>query len=158
MWTTGQKAILFFMLGMIVGFLMCQETSAQSPMGRMTAVVSFNDAEHLAAISDSIVGVCDTTVIIDTAMVQSSTSSTDPAEWIGLNQRNILWVDTIGINEPFDIFYKIARSTITCRELVCVAVTRRPMGEATGLQTIITGKLTVIFPGTAIITWRKVKP
>lgn len=62
------------------------------------AVVSFNDAEHLAALTDSVIGVCDTIVATEAFMEEGHSAIIDSFRFI---------LDTIGV-------------AIACRELVCV--------------------------------------
>lgn len=116
-------------------FLFCDKANAESHTGRMTAVVSFNDAEQLAAISDSIVGVCDTVVMTITRMEEGHSAIADSFRFV---------LDTVG-------------TTITCRELVCVTVTKhqgkvRYHYSHSNSAVIVKSK-----PGTAIITWKKIK-
>ncbi len=77
------------------------------------AVVSFNNAEHLAALQDSVVGVCDTTYV---------------QVW---KQSN--YIGSLAPGETVEISMDFSKSdgelvpaTITCRRLVGVTVVEKP--------------------------------
>lgn len=149
------EILAYLMLAAIVGLFIQIECSLAE-----SAVVSFNDAEHLAAISDSIVGVCDTTrgyyynpdCPEDTVWYERQLTPPHPYSAVA-------WLPNCDVHSWYDstrasFNWQYIPKTITCRELICVAVPapQMPVDSSTVAQTYI-GRS----PGTAIITWREVK-
>lgn len=107
----------------ICALLVCQPKCAAAE----SAIVSFNDAEHLVALQDSVVDICDTTIeVLEMAAADSLDfdSCMVADQWVMFYrfyfQNDTLWMP-----------YWSSRSwstrlTITCRELVCVTVVPEP--------------------------------
>ena len=127
-------------------YLLCPcAANAAEPL----AVVEFESVERLVALKDSVVDVCDTAIVTsDSCLEGYSTLYYNP------------W-DTMGVK-----FYKI---TITCRELVCVTVTKQQV--STKIISFYIGTLDTAtvncdpkydkdcktIPGQAIICYREVQ-
>lgn len=110
--------------------------SAESPTGRLAAIVSFEDAEHLVALQDSVVGVCDT---VNAVAISG----------------------TVGNIGNFTFYQDLEEPIVTCRELVCVTARWPEIVADTGSKSY-DGFFddifpTKIIPGTAIINYRRVK-
>lgn len=126
------KILIFWVLLMIAFSI--RDLNAAEPH----AIVSFNDAEHLAALTDSVVGVCDTITMTITRMEEGHSATADSFRFV---------LDTVG-------------TAITCRELVCVTA-RWPEVVMDTLSTSYDGFFDDIFPtktipGEAIINYRRV--
>lgn len=147
--------VLIFIGLMFIGLcLLCSSASAES------AIVSFDDAEHLVALTDSVVGVCDTTwegwqpcFPSDTALMKHPDGS-----WTAFKADG----STIHYNQPPDSCYMYYQSPIiTCRELVCVTA-KWPEVVVDTVSRSYDGFFDDIFPtktipGIAIIDYRRVK-
>ncbi len=135
-WEKGEKlelGILLFAAVFIGAFLMVIIFAFWNPCDAAeSAIVSFDSPEHLVALTDSVVGVCDTT-----------------------------WVDGMHLCNPFPrdtgwIQGAVGHGlvNITCRELVCVTVVRDFKLRMVDRRGILRQVGT---PGEAIIDYREVK-
>lgn len=154
------KKVFWIAVGAVILLLLItwigvNECDAQS------AVVLFNDAEHLAAISDSIVGVCDTTIEI-LEMIDADSFDIDSCMGTGR------WLFFYRFYFQSDIFYKrcpaprlcwSTRERITCRRLVGVTVVEESgicdwnVYHAKGYLYVHTES--TMLPGKAIIFYEK---
>ncbi len=147
--------VLIFIGLMFIGLcLLCSSANAAE-----SAIVSFDDAEHLVALTDSVVGVCDTT-------------------GYKLPDNICIWYpEHFTESQREGVRRKHGTSSLTCRELVCVTVTkdssitiveqieRRYLGNVEHYKKVARGEappmsteiLTVGSPGQAIINYRRVK-
>lgn len=94
-----------------------------------SAIVSFDDAEHLVALTNSVVGVCDSTIkILEMADADSLDydSCMVAGQWV-LFYRFYFYPDTIWMSCPSYRSWS-ARLHITCRRLVGVTVVPEPYG------------------------------
>ena len=80
------------------------------------AIVSFNDADHLAALQDSVVGVCDTIMPykVDSMYVVYPGSNVDFTPYY------VGWINGVD-----SLDWQVWQMTITCRRLVGVTVTEQ---------------------------------
>lgn len=167
---SGKSRIIAAIVAVVLmAIVVCDIANAGSPTGRMTAVVSFDDAEQLAAISDSITNVCDTTVTTITRMEEGHGAVIDSFRFV---------LDTIGTTitcrELVSRTIETHRVTFACSpELYAVSLWERPRyptrfdsedqiaeisrqwGEYYAKVDSLEGEYTI--PGTAIITRREVK-
>jgi hypothetical protein len=91
MWSSREKGILFFTLGIMLGFLIMGRCSNANAADH--AVVSFDNAEHLTALQDSVVGVMDTTTEIHCWYLDSDTTVTH--YWEVTNCRRLVGVTVV---------------------------------------------------------------
>lgn len=113
------------------------------------AIVSFNDAEHLVALTDSVVAICDTVrgyywnpdCPEDTIWFERKPGAIAwlPGCWNGVKS----WTDSIRTSD-----WQYIPNTITCRELVCVTKTQDRELNHWGQ---------IMIPGRAIIFYEEVK-
>lgn len=155
--------IVAAIVGVILGFVILWITSTPVEAAQShSEVVSFNDAEQLAALSDSIVGVKDT-VRADSVLVIIDSC------YFNQNMTKIIQMRQGRRTEPGEIL------DITCRELVNIVADwptkqtyyspededrkkgRWQPGSAYLAIYDMSYPKTEITPGTAIITWREVK-
>lgn len=131
--------LLAALLGIFVfgPLLRCSIVNAQS------AVVSFNDAAHLAAITDSIVGVCDT--------VEVEWTHYEYGYWKDWDGNGVKVFIPSNTGSAYTT-YPVKKAVIICRRLVGVTIDPHPikLKDAKCIPC-------PIIPGTAIITWREVK-
>ena len=134
----------------IICFIWAASTNAAEPY----AIVSFNDPEHLAALTDSVVGVCDT--------VGGYYSTPDcPEDTIWFDERphpHLAWLPSCNVNSWYDSTqvscnWEYAPKAITCRELVCVTVTKESKPRIVNRSGIL---LQVGSSGQAIIFYGRV--
>lgn len=136
-------AIVALAVAAILVSFMCSCASAGEPH----AIVSFNDIKHLAALKDSVIGVCDTVFVNDST--------------------NIFAIEFFmpgGKKQDSSIHYRL-KPLVTCRELVTMTVVRHAIVREDGPiydfgpgYKCIVGYRRDITPGKAIICWRPVKP
>ena len=104
-------------------------------------IVSFNDAEHLAALQDSVVGVCDTTWDISDTGIAGYSQYYFHADLQDSSSGDRHFIKTV----------------ITCRELVCVAIeTHRTVKTIRNPRTGESMEVTVK-PGEALIFYEEVR-
>jgi hypothetical protein len=141
--------VLIVLILLVFAGAWCDKSSAAEPH----AIVEFRDAEHLAALKDSLIGVCDTVGVMDTLMFFHSTAASPwhPDNWC------LIRIDTIAIDTTYNVFYQRNCFTITCRELVTIAVVR-PLKIAGLFSTSVESASKILHtPGQAIICWREVR-
>lgn len=135
---TDKKITVFMMtLIMLIVVVLCLVVFFIGKCSAQSAVVSFNDAEHLAALQDSVVGVIDSTFTTSDSYLEGYTKS----YFYG--------------NSQSDGYVYYFRWIITCRRLVGVTVVRDfklRMVDRTGILRQAGS------PGRAIIFYESVKP
>ncbi len=127
-------AVPLWVIAVLLGFLLISFL-CDGIANAESAIVSFNDAEQLAAISDSIVGVIDSAFTTSDSCLEGYTKS----YFYG--------------NSQSDGYVYYFRWTVNCRELVSRTVETHARWKRCPTDKDSWKRI----PGTVIITWKEVK-